>query len=69
MADERRGLEWEVIPGTVTGKRMLSPHMITLYRAKVPGGWVLCIDPFGATFYPDPEHKWDGSASPSSAPW
>lgn len=45
-------------------------------RAKVPGGWFVQIRdevghlksepaPLGAAFfYPDPEHKWDGSSLP-----
>ena len=33
----------------------------TLYRAKVPGGWLLSSDG-GVTFYPDPEHAWDRSS-------
>jgi hypothetical protein len=34
-------------------------------RAKVPGGWLVQIvqsDGCGITFYPDPEHKWDGGS-------
>ena len=37
------------------------------YRAKVPGGWLVCIwDSYGIglTFYPDPDHKWDGGTLP-----
>jgi hypothetical protein len=36
------------------------------YRARVPGGWLIFIEkPWrgglcGATFYPDPNHVWDG---------
>lgn len=44
-----------------------------VYRSKVPGGWlVFMVDNGsdgdagwgygGATFYPDPEHKWDGGS-------
>ena len=40
-----------------------------LYRAKVPGGWIICLlagvpqggGAGGLTFLPDPDHKWDGS--------
>jgi hypothetical protein len=28
-------------------------------RAKVPGGWLIAIGT-GVTFYPDPEHSWNG---------
>jgi hypothetical protein len=34
-------------------------------RAKVPGGWLLVATSSsggGVTFYPDPEHKWDGGS-------
>lgn len=32
-------------------------------RAKVPGGWLVLAG--GAlTFYPDPEHRWDGASLP-----
>ena len=42
-----------------------------LYRTKVLGGWLIVwywADSSGAfggiTFYPDPEHKWDGNSMP-----
>jgi hypothetical protein len=34
-------------------------------RAKIPGGWLLVVmsnSGGGVTFYPDPEHKWDGGS-------
>ena len=34
-------------------------------RAKIPGGWLLVAisnSGGGVTFYPDPEHKWDGGS-------
>jgi len=33
------------------------------YRAKVPGGWLIRVGEGsgGITFYPDPEHLWDGN--------
>ncbi|MGB7762721.1 MAG: hypothetical protein WBL61_23000 [Bryobacteraceae bacterium] len=30
-------------------------------RAKVPGGWLVACNT-GMTFYPDPEHQWDGAS-------
>jgi hypothetical protein len=27
-------------------------------RAKVPGGWLVWVEPGGVAFVPDPEHKW-----------
>ncbi|MGO9895510.1 MAG: hypothetical protein ACLPX8_15025 [Bryobacteraceae bacterium] len=38
------------------------PH--TVSRAKVPGGWLILINGSAATFYPDPEHAWDGTTLP-----
>jgi hypothetical protein len=38
-----------------------------LYRTKVPGGWLILIeqrDGCGATFVPDPQHKWNGKSLP-----
>ncbi|MDQ3012792.1 MAG: hypothetical protein M3X11_19050 [Acidobacteriota bacterium] len=43
-----------------------SPLAGEIWRAKVPGGWLLIIH-YGETaitFYPDPQHKWDGSSLP-----
>ena len=34
-------------------------------RAKIPGGWLLVSTSNtggGVSFYPDPEHKWDGGS-------
>ena len=40
----------------------------SFYRAKVPGGWLIGIflggQAVSITFYPDPDHKWDGSSLP-----
>jgi hypothetical protein len=33
-------------------------------RAKLPGGWLVAVTGFGLTFYPDPEHQWDGKSLP-----
>lgn len=41
-------------------------------RAKVPGGWLVWVSEYhgvegyssGLTFYPDPEHDWDGTSLP-----
>jgi hypothetical protein len=34
-----------------------------VYRLKVVGGWLIHLGG-GVTFYPDPEHKWDGNSLP-----
>lgn len=40
----------------------------TLYRIKVPGGWLVRIQGHSGseaiTFYPDPQHLWNGSPLP-----
>ena len=38
---------------------------VRVNRSKVPGGWLVIVTSntgSGATFYPDPEHKWDGGS-------
>ncbi len=36
-----------------------------VHRTKVPGGWLVLVihNTNGLSFYPDPEHKWDGGSS------
>jgi hypothetical protein len=38
----------------------------SLWRSKVPGGWIIRLsgNGEGLAFYPDPEHKWDGNSLP-----
>ena len=41
--------------------------VVAAQRAKVPGGWLVAVSltcGAGVTFYPDPEHRWDGSSLP-----
>jgi hypothetical protein len=35
-----------------------------VHRTKVPGGWLVLVvnNATGLTFYPDPEHNWDGGS-------
>ncbi len=59
-------LKWEVIR---TEKPALGGRYevdVSLYRAKVPGGWFvkMHVNGVSAFFYPDPEHQWDGSSLP-----
>jgi len=41
---------------------------LSVQRAKVPGGWLVVVCPLTSfesmwvTFYPDPDHIWDGSS-------
>lgn len=42
-----------------------SDRMIVVYRTKVPGGWLILVkehEEAGITFYPDPDHVWDGNS-------
>ena len=57
---ERPQLAWEKLNSN-GGEVLL--HW-DVHRAKVSGGWlVLAIhNTTGLTFYPDPEHKWDGGS-------
>ena len=59
-------MDWEKIKRT--------PHYGNVYRARVPGGWLVLADTWarheegedrhydatgvGICFYPDPEHQW-----------
>jgi hypothetical protein len=38
-----------------------------IYRAKVTGGWLVMLSSYekgGLTFYPDPNHEWNGGSLP-----
>jgi hypothetical protein len=53
-------IEWEELSNSDT----VHPGLET-YRAKVPGGWLVMAsvkEGIGITFYPDPEHVWDGGS-------
>ena len=41
--------------------RSIEGGWMHMTRAKVPGGWLL-TDGDGMTFYPDPQHQWDGGS-------
>jgi hypothetical protein len=49
-------LQWEQLD---SGPGMPGPYLL---RAKVPGGWLVALAGASVTFYPDPEHQWDGSS-------
>jgi hypothetical protein len=38
----------------------LSSNYAAVLRAKIPGGWLISVKSSGVTFYPDPEHSWNG---------
>jgi len=42
---------------------------VKVYRAKVLGGWLVLVmwsDGGSTTFYPDPQHQWNGSSLPNT---
>jgi hypothetical protein len=44
----------------------LKSDVFMVFRAKVPGGWLVFArrgDDGGLTFYPDPDHQWNGHSS------
>lgn len=72
MTEAQKRVEWGIIPGGHEGEPDAS---FTMQRAKVPGGWLVYVFGHGysfrsrsiwghggLTFYPDPEHKWDGNS-------
>ena len=57
-ATSERAIVWEELE-SVGG-------LLAVRRAKVPGGWLIYASNGyhhhgGMTFYPDPEHRWNGS--------
>ena len=55
-------IHWQQLPSTTVVR------VIECYRAAVPGGWLVLVkfpkDGPSLTFYPDPDHSWDGSSLP-----
>jgi hypothetical protein len=53
-------IEWQELSNSDT----MHAGMET-FRAKVPGGWLVIAtnkQGAGVTFYPDPDHTWDGNS-------
>ncbi len=59
---ERPQLAWEKLNSDGGGLGGLLNWDV--YRAKVPGGWLVLTmhNTTGLTFYPDSVHKWDGGS-------
>ena len=62
-------LIWEEIKCEKQDKNFFSSGVGAMWRTKVPGGWFIRIlgmaaEAGTAFFYPDPEHRWDGSSLP-----
>ncbi len=60
---EQQQLCWEELNSSRTGGGTFKLDW-NVHRARVPGGWLVLIihNTNGLTFYPDPEHKWDGGS-------
>ena len=60
---ERRPLMWEELTPRKAGAGLFDLGW-DVHRAKVPGGWLVVVihNTSGITFYPDPEHAWDGGS-------
>ena len=51
-------LEWEQI--SKMSLRFPGP----IFRAPIPGGWLVSSQVGGLVFIPDPRHRWDGGSVP-----
>jgi hypothetical protein len=60
---EPRPLIWEELNSSRAGGGVFKLDW-TVHRTKVPGGWLVLVmhNTSGLTFYPDPEHKWNGES-------
>ena len=65
---DTEGLVWEPLVSNREDKRWFNSDWET-FRTKVPGGWLVVVRiekyaaaPMSLTFYPDPEHEWDGGS-------
>lgn len=53
-------MKWEKQAINPVGEETNKPYKVTLWRARVPGGWlVLTSNSDSVTFIPDPNHGWD----------
>ncbi len=59
---EQRQLVWQKLSSSSAEGRIFK--LGNVYRAKVPGGWLILVadNATGLTFYPDPQHHWDGAS-------
>jgi hypothetical protein len=58
---------WEELEKSYLVNGQIKPSLYPIRRAKVPGGWLVrtsSAEGAGICFYPDPQHKWDGSSLP-----
>jgi len=66
MTEPQKWIWWEDIPGGQVGTPFAKQSILSILRAKVPGGWLISVPEGKAppTFYPDPEYNWDGNSLP-----
>ena len=56
---DKHMLCFELVPDRI----LSSSANLTLYRAKIFGGWLVAVRPHDSlTFVPDPQHEWDGGS-------
>jgi hypothetical protein len=64
---DTEGLVWGPLVTSREDKRRSNSAWET-FRTKVPGGWLVLVrvesgaSPLSLTFYPGPEHDWDGGS-------
>lgn len=55
-------LSWERVEGRLAGTYGPPQYTGNVFRAKVPGGWLVRLDIGGdaasLAFVPDPQHRW-----------
>ena len=59
---EQQQLVWHKLNSSSRAEGRVFKLGWDVHRTKVPGGWLVLVihNATGDTFYPDPEHNWDG---------
>ncbi len=57
---------WEPIKGETIEEGRIRPYGATIYRAHVPGGW-LVRDEASTVYVPDPNHEWESLKSDNAS--
>jgi hypothetical protein len=59
-ASEKKLLSFGLVPNRVN----TTSANFTIYRARIPGGWLIAVRPDdNLKFVPDPQHEWDGGSA------
>lgn len=71
---DAKKLKWELIEADLESPPRMAPMIeserqrlmlrMNIYRAKVPGGWLLMSPRGGMSFIDDPQHGWGGGSLP-----